>query len=216
MRLVNGWQFPDADTFMANALRPNGDHAKWLYQIGHLEAALRYVTEWSCAIDGGAHVGTWSRVMADRFDQVIACEPSPDTFACLALNLRDTAVDCRNVALGDVAGSVEMHIRPEQAERGNTGARFVQAGGSIPMITIDSLDLPSLGLLKLDIEGSEYMALKGAAETLRRCRPIVLYEDKHLWHRHYGTAKDAVSKLLTGLGYRHLERVSMDEIWGPA
>ncbi len=215
MRLVNGWHFPDADTFMANALRPNGEHDQWLYQITHLEAALRHVTNRECAIDGGAHVGTWSRVMAGFFSRVIACEPSPDTFDCLDLNLRDTTVERMHVALGASFGSVDMTLLADQAAKGNTGARYVQAGGSVPMVTIDSWALPSLGLLKLDIEGSEYAALQGAVETLTRCRPIVLYEDKHLWTRHFGIPRDAVAKLLTSVGYRHLERISMDEIWGP-
>lgn len=215
VHLVNGWHFPDADTFMAASLRLNGTHDKWLYQLSHLEAALPYVTDFSCAIDGGAHVGTWSKVMAERFARVIACEPSPDTFACLDRNLAETTVERRHVALGAVAGSVDMTILPEQAARGNTGARYVQPGGPVPMETIDSWRLPTLGFLKLDIEGSEYAALCGATKTLRRCRPIVLFENKFLWTRHFGIPKDAVARHLKGLGYQFLERISRDEIWGP-
>jgi len=219
MKIVSGLAFPDADRFMADALVHDPASDKFLYQQSHLTAAMRYVTNRDCAIDGGAHVGTWSLVMSGTFRRVIAVEPSPDTFECLDRNLREAGcqnVECHQVALGASAGSVSMTLDPEQAQRANTGARFVQPGGTIPVVTIDSLHVPSLGFLKLDIEGSEFAALQGAKETLLRCKPIVLFENKRLWTRHYGVPKDAVSRYLSGLGYRHLERVSMDEIWGAA
>lgn len=212
MKFKGDLAFPEADVFMVNQVSPEG-----FYQRAQLEAALRYVTNWQTAIDGGAHIGTFSLVMATRFDRVIAVEPSPDTFEALTWNLRDVSnVDRRNVALGATPGTVEMTLDPPNAERANTGARFVRPGGGIPVETIDSWALPSLGLLKLDVEGSEPAAIRGALDTIRRCQPIILYENKWLWSRHYGLPKTAVSSVLMGLGYRHLERVSRDEIWGPA
>ncbi len=152
--------------------------------------------------------------MARSFKQVIAVEPSPDTCECLAVNLTNVLnVDIRNVALGDAPGTVRMHLDADQKLKANTGARFVKPGGDIPVETIDSWNLTSLGFLKLDVEGSEYVALRGAADTLTRCKPIVLFENKFLWSRHYGLPKDSVSRLLTGLGYRMVDKVSRDEIW---
>lgn len=213
MQFVNGTAFPEADRFMVGELKADGT-----YQIENLTAALRYVTNHDCAIDGGAHIGTWSRVMSAHFLRVIAVEPSPDTFEALAWNLNEfgcSNVDCRQVALGDAPAVVKMALDPEQEQRGNTGARFVEAGGTIPVETIDSWTLPSLGFLKLDVEGSEPAALRGAIETLKRCRPIVLFENKWLWARNLGEPKNAVVSILQSLKYRLLEQVSRDQIWGP-
>lgn len=217
MKLAKGWNFPDADEFMVGELAADGT-----YQSSHLQAALTHVTDWSRAIDGGAHVGTWSRLMAVRFDQVIAVEPSPDTFEALLANMESFAclsVDCRHVALGAAPGSISMTLDEKGARMANTGARFVHASApsepQTPLVTIDSWDLPSLGFLKLDIEGSEPAALMGARATLRRCKPIVLFENKYLWKR-FGMPREAPQSLLKGLGYRLLETVSRDEIWGPA
>lgn len=213
MKIVRGLAFPDADEFMVNEVKFDGT-----YQIENLEAGLRHVKNFDCAIDGGAHVGTWSTVMADRFREVIAFEPSPDTFEALMWNTRGRDnIQRVHAALGEQTGFVGMTLDPEQAQKANTGARFVRPDGNsdIPVETIDALNLPSLGFLKLDIEGSEYVALRGAKETLKRCRPIVLFENKWLWTRHYGLPKDAVAKFLTGQGYRLLEQVSRDQIWGP-
>jgi FkbM family methyltransferase len=128
-----GVAFPDADEFMVSELRDDGT-----YQQSHLDAALRYVTDFRCAIDGGAHVGSWSRLMARVFDRVIAVEPSADTCECLALNVHAwPRVEVRAVALGASTGSVGLALDEVNARRGNTGARHVTAAGGIPVETID-------------------------------------------------------------------------------
>src|SRR5207253_2324868 len=81
------------------------------YQLGNLTAALRHVTNHDAAIDGGAHTGTWSKVMSGHFSRVIAIEPSRDTFECLTSNMERFGcvnVECKNVALGAAAGYVEL------------------------------------------------------------------------------------------------------------
>lgn len=213
MKFHRGLAFPDADRFMVNEIKVDGS-----YQIENLKAALLYVRNWDCAIDGGAHIGTWSTVMSVRFEHVIAVEPSPDTREALAWNLSEAGcanVEIKEVALGEAPGLVEMQLDADQAQKANTGARFVTPGGSIPVETIDSWNLPSLGFLKLDVEGSEYAALRGSQDTLRRCRPVILFENKWLWTHHYGIPKEAVAKFLSGQGYRLLTQVSRDQIWGP-
>lgn len=215
MKMHAGWAFPDTDRFMAAAMSPSGT-----YQLANLEAALRHVTNFSAAIDAGAHVGTWTKVMAGTFASVVAVEPSPDTFECLEWNVAQaglTNVRCVAAALGAKAGGrVSMALDAANRDRSNTGARFVRAGGDIPVTTIDALGLADVGFIKLDIEGSEPAALQGAADTMRRCRPVVLFENKKLWARHHGQPPNAVEAILRSHGYRMVEKVSCDEIWRPA
>jgi FkbM family methyltransferase len=211
VKLVHGWFFPLEDEFMCSQLPPDGG-----YQRAHLDAALRHVKAWRVAIDGGAHVGTWARPMAKRFGEVLAFEPSPDTFECLAKNLHGISnVTLFNAALGKEPGAVTMTLDgfERAVEIKNTGARFVKEGGTVPRLTIDSLELQALDFLKMDIEGGEVDALFGARETLRKFKPTVLFEDKWHWKR-YGYNRRAPHDLLTSLGAVHLERVAMDEIWG--
>ena len=47
---------------------------------------------------------------------------------------------------------------------------------NIDVITIDSMDLPRLDLLKLDVEGFECAALEGARKTIEKHRPWVWAE----------------------------------------
>lgn len=211
MKHVHGIAFPDADVFMASQLGADGR-----YQGEHLDAALKYVTDVSCAIDGGAHAGLWTRDLAARFDSVLAFEPAKDTFEALSQNVKDCPnVVLINAALGAAEGRVSMAIDARNEARANTGARYVQPGGSIPMVTIDSMQLASLGFVKLDIEGSELPALMGARATLLRCHPIVLFEEKGFGAR-FGVSRGQIGAFLRGLGYRQLASISADQIWGPA
>lgn len=198
---------------MADELKDDGS-----YQKSHLTIGLQYVTDWSIGVDCGAHVGTWSKLMASVFGRVIAVEPSADTFEALAANMKAfncENVELKNVAVGEHSGRVSMVLDGRGLALKNTGARYIGVGNDVAVETIDSWKLPSLGFLKMDIEGSELAALKGAAQTLKRCRPIVLYEAKNLWTVHFRQPKQAVQEFLTSVGYREIAKASMDSIWGP-
>lgn len=211
MKQIRGWAYPDADQFMAAEMKADGT-----YQASHLQAALRHVRDWTLAVDGGAHVGTWTRLLSAVFSRVISVEPSPDTYEALEANVRRfelANVETKPVALGSARGRVSMSIDGRAAALANTGARYTVEGGTIRCETIDEWNLPSLGFLKLDVEGSEVAALQGAALTLARCRPVVLFENKYFWRR-YGLVKDAPQQFLLTLGYRHLAKAGCDEIWG--
>lgn len=211
VKMKAGWAFPEADEFMRAQLKDDGT-----YQDRQLTTAMRYVKDFSVAIDGGAHVGTWSQRLSPRFQRVIAVEPCADTFDALLMNMAHfhcENVDCRPVALGAKKGYVSIApLEPRAEALHNTGARFVQAGGTIPCEAIDEWALPSLGFLKLDVEGSEALAMEGARQTLKRCRPVVLFEDKGFCRR-FGQKADAPHRFLESINYHCVEVVSKDQIW---
>lgn len=210
MKLVKGLAMPAWDEFMEGIIPDDGR-----YQHENLIAAVRHCRRRRTVIDGGAHVGMWSRTFAKLFDRVIAFEPSPDTFECLLYNIHATNVECRNQALGSKPGKIHMTLDGFEGtlREKNSGARYVANGGDIERVTVDSLGLDDLDLLKMDIEGSEVEALRGARQTLLRCRPVILFEGKNEWVRR-GFKEDAPQRFLRSIGARKFERVGVDEIWG--
>ncbi len=84
----------------------------------------------------------------------------------------------------------------------------------VPRETLDSWNLPTLGFLKLDVEGSEPLVLMGARATLARCRPIVLFENKGLCRR-FGLGPSATQDVLGKAGYVLAEVAGCDQIWKP-
>jgi FkbM family methyltransferase len=75
---------------------------------------------------------------------------------------------------------------------------------TVSSVTIDSLCNAlglSPGFIKLDIEGAELLALKGAEATLRNCRPMVLMEASDLLMSRFGTSTQELIAFLTRLDY---------------
>lgn len=161
---------------------------------------LKTVQGRGCVVQAGASIGTYPLALADHFQQVITFEPDPDSWDCLQANLK--ARDCLgrirsiNAALGCSEGWGEM----VDAVPGNWGARRVGDGKRLRVTTIDSLQLPALDALWLDIEGMELSALKGAAETIRRCSPVIVTEENGNGEK-YGVDQFGIADFLETFGY---------------
>lgn len=142
-----------------------------------LETALfaRVLRTGDQVADVGANIG-WFSLLAARLvgpgGRVHSIEANCDTFDFLQANLALNAcsnVTARCLAVGEEAGLARIAPR----EVGNAGADGVElaagGAGTVPLARLDQLlkDNP-LRLLKLDIEGWEAKALRGAEGLLRR------------------------------------------------
>jgi hypothetical protein len=153
------------------------------YQLDHLTEAYA-TSRTSTARSTAARIGTWSRVMSRASRGDCGGAQSGHLAHCSGTWSRPLhqhrGRPCARGRLGPCRS-----LSTEQAQRGNTGARFVKPDTKAHSGRDDrQLHLASLGFLKLDVEGSEPAALRGAKDTLARCRPVVL-ENKFLWSRHY-------------------------------
>jgi FkbM family methyltransferase len=134
---------------------------------------------------------------------------------CFALNVPAAIADMRNAgdmkngrytlhrfALGALEGFVQMSVDP--ADTGGTHIKAVVDDGNIEMRTLDSYELPQLDFLKIDCEGYEHHVVAGGRETIARCKPVVIVEQKpHKLAANYGVkGKPAVDFILgLNLGY---------------
>jgi len=153
------------------------------------------------ALDGGANVGAYTKIMLDRFETIYAFEPAADTFEALKRNVQEWGVSDRvhvyQVALSDREEQVRMKGKPGH----RSVTRRIVGEGDIPAMPIDALELAELDFIKLDLEGYEARALHGARETLSRLKPYVLFEDKEHKAGLYGDPQGA-HELLKSLGAR--------------
>lgn len=170
-------------------------HGRRLFGYGFCEpaaVAMRALLEpGDVMIDGGANIGLFTLLAAARVGaggRVIACEPSPTTMGLLAANVARNDyewVDLREVALADVAGRLSLEV----FDPGSGFSSFAPAASGrqveVEVTTLDEVAdevMDRLALVKLDVEGAELRALKGASRILEAARPdfIVELEPEHL------------------------------------
>jgi FkbM family methyltransferase len=178
-----------------------------------IDRLLLHVTNFDACVQAGGNCGVWPMELGKKFGTVYTFEPDHDNFVCLAHNCSyQSNIVAIQAALGQ-PGEAPIQL---EGDRSNCGGYQVAPGGSIPVLTIDSLNLPSCGLIALDIEGYEAKALQGAQETLHRCRPVILLEMKGIGAK-YGRPDDELHFWLTeGFGYRMIEKLLRDRIYVPA
>lgn len=178
-------------------------------QVADLDAALRHVKRFDCVVQAGGAYGLWPLALADRFNTVYTFEPDCHNFPLLAENTAERVNVIRwQAALGSQAGLVA--VKRDDAESDNAGAGYVVAGGKVPVVALDTLALPALDFLCLDVEGYELEALLGAMRTLRAYRPVVMLECKRL--PHMTSDPNAAVELLLDLGYQVRDKVNKDVV----
>ncbi len=133
-------------------------------------------------IDAGANLGLHSIALAKlakHGEKVFAFEPHPEIFPLTQSNCAAYPnVRCIPQAASDTRHTVYMnsiHGLSNQA-----GADVHEQGDdsmfAVPAVPIDSLDLPDIGLMKIDVEHHEIECIRGARETIRRDKPILFVE----------------------------------------
>jgi FkbM family methyltransferase len=156
-------------------------------------------------VDGGAHWGLYSLMAAMAGCRVVAFEPSAHNRRQLASNLRlsglSGSVELREEALWSERGSLEFsdYEGPSWglSMMASARSRVVGARRMVPTIALDDLDLAPR-VIKLDVEGAEAAALRGALRTLRDARPTLLVE---VHRERLGESPDSLASTLRGVGY---------------
>lgn len=136
----------------------------------------------SCCLDVGAHIGSMShlfRTLAPEGRHALI-EASPRKAAWLARRFPEATVHA--VAVSDASGEeisfFENVDAPGYSSLTPRSSRGTVREIRVPCKRIDDL-VPEdrrVDLIKIDVEGHEPAALRGAAHTIERNRPVILFE----------------------------------------
>lgn len=204
--------------YISDTVARTGTHDQHIVEVMDRVAAARP----GSALDVGAHFGFITLAMAKRFARVISFEPNLFNFSMLTANVvlnRIGNVQCVNAALYSHAASLSLGRASQQEiplpldasgkfdglESPNLGAfMFTEDGSGIfptEARTIDSLELGDLQFLKIDVQGADGEVLQGGMETIRRCRPVIVFEWEALLAREFSVTLDEVRAMLADAGY---------------
>ncbi len=160
-------------------------------------------------VDVGANFGfyTW---FASRYAATVhAIEPLPWVAAMLRSGFRNRNVEVHECALSDQSGSVELRsprgnigfstIEPSNELEGKADLSAGVARIQVETRRLDDIPTGRVSCLKIDAEGHEQEVLRGAWETLERCRPAVIIEVEE---RHRAGSVALVNDLLATLDYQ--------------
>lgn len=221
----------DSDSFYTQRLQAGPYQKQNLLHLRHLCPKPRTV------LDIGMNIGMNTIEYATFAEKVVGFEPVPTTYQIavdnIALNaqhqdptkgwfndgagwaslLPTGQIQTENVALGPIAGTVEMHIKKNDGHnrvsndgystptgktvKANTGYQRV----SVPQHTLDSYHFENVDIIKIDVEGYELEVLKGADQTIANNRPIVQVECVETQPRAFGSKIQDLFDYFTSRNY---------------
>jgi FkbM family methyltransferase len=139
------------------------------------------------SLDIGANIGATAIPLGQASSHVYAFEPVPFTFDLLRANVELTNANV--TPLKWAAASHKCTFSTDGSEEdpdkdlGSVTLIFNQGDGHIQGHRLDSHVMPfaeqEIGLIKLDIEGAEAEALKGAKTIIEHDKPYVFFEALH-------------------------------------
>ncbi len=183
-----GWMLANVnDAYMGAAIVTYGECNE--LELAVLMALIQYP---GLIVEVGANMGIhtvpMARALQEKGRKLLAFEPQPVVFQQLCANLALNGlmnVTALPYACGEAPGVVSFP-RPDYLKRGNFGG--ISMATSAPTATNASVQVPCLklddllqtervGLLKIDVEGSELCVLKGCAGMIQRSKPLLYLEN---------------------------------------
>jgi FkbM family methyltransferase len=170
------------------------------YQKSKLDTALGFVKNFTTAIDAGANYGIMSYNLNRRFSKIYAFEVDTPVRDCLKKNVETFQLD--NVVVCDCGLSDKEELVSLNYLKNTFGTHINKAvSGTNICKTLDSFELTDVGFIKLDCEGYEPYILRGAEQTIKKYRPVILMEEKNYSKRYYGEEGNLAVDLLLEWGY---------------
>ena len=179
---------------------------------GYLQNGIS-IKDGDVVLDVGANIGIFGvRAMQKAKNVTVYCfEPIPSTYNHLLSNIKLNAFNNFvpfNLALSDTNSQKNYYFY--EACSGNASAVDLTERADVstvecPQTKLDDfyqeMKLSSPDFIKCDVEGAELLVFKGAAETIKANKPIVMAEILRKWSAKYNYSPNEIFKLFFDIGY---------------
>jgi FkbM family methyltransferase len=162
-------------------------------------------------VDLGANIGVFAMLAASLVGptgHVLAMEPNPANVRLLEASRLANGFEHLTIcqaAAGQRVGVLVLNSFGSNGMATAVSDRRLLAAQTVAALPLDLLIAEDrwIDLIKIDVEGSEYLALQGGAALLRRCRPLLVSEfSPGLLVGNSGIDGPGYLRFLQGCGYR--------------
>jgi FkbM family methyltransferase len=180
-----------------------------------------------CVVDGGAGTGLHAvplGMLVGTAGHVYCFEPNPAFVGGLARNLTTAGVINRcsihAQPVADRDSIVEFQVNPEKGALSRI-VRQPKERSNIIAVSSDTIDNvvggSRIDFIKLDLEGADFLAIRGARHAITRGRPPIIFENSRgAAARYYGYTTDEFFQFFDDLGYRAFDlhgRLLVKDLW---
>ena len=156
------------------------------YGSAELERLKRYLDPASRVLVVGAHIGIFAIPLSKWCKEVLAIEANPDTYGLLETNIAlNGAADCRPIQIAASDKEEDLEFLLSRANSGGSKRlpkihHYMYYYDNPRQVTVHAVALDGylekdrFDLIVMDIEGSEYFALKGMKNILRNSNVLVV------------------------------------------
>ena len=158
------------------------------FEIGFLDYVAENYNDQDEILDVGANIGNHSLFFAKFLNckKVHSFEPHPKNIELLKKNMTNfqNKSVIHELALSDTNGSFPLYNSQQENLGGfslhsySNGSSF-HVGIQVDAITLDSLNLTNVTMMKIDVEHHENEVLNGARNTILNNKPIIFVENLH-------------------------------------
>ncbi|MDB2391136.1 FkbM family methyltransferase [Alphaproteobacteria bacterium] len=160
----------------------------------------------SCALDIGANIGNHALFFAEYFKHIFAFEPNPQAYRLLEFNIVSRNISALNYGVSDKNCMMSFQVSTSNIG----GSKILENNDDAPdgkVIDVEvkrldnliELEDAKISFIKIDVEGHELSALKGAKAIIERNDPIIIFEQGI---DEISDGSSAVIDFLRSYGYR--------------
>jgi FkbM family methyltransferase len=195
-----------------------------VWEGGLIEEACNILTTIDNPVffDIGANLGSFTLLKLYIPNlHVVAFEPFKKVAELLRVNtilnnIQDS-VDIYEIALSNYKGESLLKCCYKSSGMSTLGEKFESLPYVTELVKVDTLDdflkehpVVKIDFMKMDTEGSELNILKGAEETIRKFKPIILVETVTARTAYFGYTPDKIIDQLKIYGYNSFEKRGSD------
>jgi FkbM family methyltransferase len=172
-----------------------GVHGNY-YETAETELLKKIVKKGDIVVDVGANIGWYTLLSAHltgKNGKVVAFEPEPTNYALLKKSIEKNAFENVlpfNCCASNITGTQTLWLDKENLGANSTVKKISEEAINVEAVTLDSalskLEIQTVDLLKVDVEGAEPEVFEGAQEYLltRKIRNIFLEWNGKAWATH--------------------------------